>query len=106
MIEPVLVVEDYGDLRTAILAALTRAEVSCVGAASPADAIRKLRESRYSAIVIDPTVPLREDPVMLFLQEHQPAELQKIVILGEESSQYPTIRKPFNSSDLVDRVRR
>ena len=99
MESPVLVVEDYADLRLAILATLDRAHYNCVGAASPEDAIRKLKAGNYSAIVLDPVADVRHDPVMMFLSAQQPEQIRKVVVLGEEG-----LHKPFNPDDLVARL--
>jgi DNA-binding NtrC family response regulator len=72
MRSPVLVIEDYADLRLAILVTLDRGHYNGVGAATPEDAIRKLKAGNYSAIVLDPVADVRSDPVMMFLREQQP----------------------------------
>jgi DNA-binding response OmpR family regulator len=100
MNSPVLVVENYADLRAAILSALGRAHYDCVGVATPEDAITKLKAGRYSAVVLDPVADLGHDPVMIFLREQRPELIRNVVILGDDG-----LRKPFNSADLVARLR-
>ena len=99
MVSPILVIEDYPDLRMAILATLDRANYDCVGAATSDEAITKLKAGHYSAIVLDPRADVRTDPVMMFLREQQPDEVRKVVVLGDEG-----LHKPFNPADLVARL--
>ena len=99
MKSPVLVIEDYPDLRLAILATLFRAHYNCVGAATPEDAIRKLKAGNYSAIVLDPVADVRTDPVMMFLRDHQPEQVRKVIVRGDEG-----LHKPFNPGELVARL--
>ncbi|MDQ6799850.1 MAG: hypothetical protein M3041_03335 [Acidobacteriota bacterium] len=99
MVSRVLVIEDYSDLRIAILATLDRAHYACVGAATPDEAIGKLKAGNYAAIVLDPLADLPSDPVMIFLREQQPEQVRKVVILGDDG-----LRKPFNPADLVARL--
>ena len=80
MRSPVLVIEDYADLRLAILATLDRAHYNGVGAATTEDAIRKLKAGNYSAIVLDPVADVRTDPVMMFLRDYQPEQVRKAVM--------------------------
>ena len=100
MLSPVLVIEDYPDLRAAILATLDRAHYDCVGAATSEEAISKLKDGSYSAIVLDPLADIRSDPVMIFLREQQPEQVRKVVVLGDEG-----LHKPFNPADLVARLK-
>jgi DNA-binding response OmpR family regulator len=99
MRSPVLVIEDYADLRLAILATLDRAHYNGVGAATPEDAIRKLKAGNYSAIVLDPVADVRTDPVMMFLRDYQPEQVRKVIVLGDEG-----LHKPFNPAELVARL--
>jgi DNA-binding response OmpR family regulator len=93
------VVEDYSDLRLAILDVLDHAHYDCVGVPSAEDAISKLKAGHYAAIVLDPLADAATDPVMLFLRREQPGEVGKVVLLGDEG-----LRKPFNSSELLARI--
>ena len=68
----VLVVEDYADLRTAIAQTLVRSDYACDTATSAADAILKLRARHYGAILLAPTLPIKDDPVMQFLAGRAP----------------------------------
>ena len=99
MKSPVLVIEDYPDLRVAILATLYRAKYNCVGAATPEEAIKKLKAGNYSAIVLDPKADVRSDPVMIFLRDQQPEQVRKVIVLGDEG-----LHKPFNPGELVARL--
>lgn len=99
MRSPVLVIEDYADLRLAILATLDRAHYNCVGAATPEEAIKKLKSGNYSAIVLDPLADVGSDPVMTFLRDQQPEQIRKVIVLGDEG-----LHKPFNPAELVARL--
>ena len=105
MAASVLVVEDYADLRSAIATALSKGHYACEQAVSPADAIDHLREHHYDAILLSPTMPVSADPVMLFLRENQPDELQKVILMSDAASDdYPTLVKPFGKSQLLAKL--
>ncbi len=107
MTPAVLVVEDYADLRSAIATVLSRGHYSCV-LASTGDAIDRLKEQQYDAILLSPTFPLSSDPVMHFLIENQPAELQKVILMTFPdlvgADEYPVLLKPFNRAQLLAKV--
>lgn len=106
----VLVVEDYADLRSAIAMALSRGHYSCEQATSTRDAIDRLKEHHYDAILLSPTLPLSSDPVMHFLIENQPAELQKVILMTDPdpdlvgAGEYPVLVKPFNRAQLMAKL--
>jgi DNA-binding response OmpR family regulator len=103
----ILVVEDYSDLRTAIVSTLGRSNYVCDGVASPGDAIEHLRFNHYEAILLSPTAPLAADPVMHFLIENQPNELRKVILMTEPGlaeDQYPVLLKPFNGEQLLSKL--
>ncbi len=113
MTRSILVVEDYSDLRDAIAGVLSRngCVCDCVGTS---DAIDKLRTNHYEAIVISARLPIASDPVLHFLAEHQPAELNHVVVMqnpdGEEPDEEPDARvhvltKPFSSDELLKQVK-
>jgi DNA-binding response OmpR family regulator len=108
----VLVVEAYEDLRMAIVETLAKREVTCDAAGTAADAIVMLRERNYEAILIAPRLPIRSDPVMVFLRDEQPAELQKVILMtspeSEERGPSPcrVLEKPFGLRQLFASLRR
>ena len=106
MVQQILVVEDYADLNSAITAALPGEEYRCTSVRTPEDAIGKLRANHYEAILLAPRLPITEDPVMHFLHEHQPEEIQKVILMmapdGEaEGEECRVLLKPFNREELV-----
>ena len=100
----VLVVEDYADLRSAIEATLVRHDYSCDSATSTDDAIVKLRDHEYEAILLAPTLPVKDDRVVRFLVENQPQELPKVILMTEppesDDTEYRVLTK-FNNEELV-----
>ena len=109
----VLVVENYPDLCSAIVETLARGEYACESAATAEDAIIKLREHHYEAILLAPCMPIRSDPVMRFLTESQPDEIHKVILMtdppvGEESDpeECRVLVKPFNNEQLFAQLRR
>jgi len=112
MTRSILVVEDYSDLRDAIAGVLSRngCVCDCVGTAG---AIAKLRANRYEAILISPRVPIATDPVLHFLTEQQPGEMQHVVLMqspeGTDEDETPDARclvltKPFSRDELLAQV--
>jgi DNA-binding response OmpR family regulator len=107
----VLVVEDYADLRSAIMETLARHEVVCESATTASDAIRKLSVQHYDTILLSPRLPIKDDPVMRYLHESQPGELPKVVLMTsgdpEEEADPNDCRvllKPFNNKQLFARI--
>jgi len=105
MVASVLVVEDYADLRSAIANALSRGHYACESAATAGDAIGRLKEHHYEAILLSPTFPLHEDPVMHFLIENQPGELHKVILMTDDvTEEFPTLVKPFGNAQLFAKL--
>ncbi len=109
----VLVVEAYEDLRSVIVATLSKGEVECDAATTVEDAIGKLRAQRYDAILIAPRIPIRSDPVMKFLCDAQPGELPKVILMTEpdvDEDPRPaacrSLAKPFSDRQLFAKLRR
>lgn len=102
----VLVVEDYPDLRFAIADTLSREHYDCDCVGTSDAAIAKLREHRYEVILLAPRLPISSDPVMHFLQEHQPGEMPKVVLMTDPGvvSDCRTLSKPFNPSELLGKL--
>jgi CheY-like chemotaxis protein len=108
----VLVVEDYSDLRAAIVDVLSRNGCVCDSAEAGA-AIEKLRENRYEAIFVAPTLPIGSDPVLSYLVTHQPNELAHVVVMTNPSDEAETfdsrcgvLEKPFSSDQLLTVLRK
>jgi len=112
MAQSVLVVEDYADLCSAIVATLRRSEYACESATTAEAAIGKLRAHHFEAILLSPMIPIKNDPVMRFLQESQPEELHKVILMTapdvEEragSDDCRMLLKPFNNEQLFAELR-
>lgn len=105
----VLVVEDYADLRSAIGDALARGHYACDCVSSDEDAIARLRDRHYSVILLSPRIPISNDPVIHFLQEHQPEQMSKIVLMTDPDTApaaYRSLVKPFNREELLRQMPR
>ena len=101
-------VENYADLRSVIMSTLVRGEYECESAQSTEEAVEKLRQHHFSAILLTPTLPITSDPVMHFLHEQQPGEVSKVILMTEpedETEGQPSIVKPFNADQLLDKLR-
>ncbi|MEA2237134.1 MAG: hypothetical protein QOC81_1858 [Thermoanaerobaculia bacterium] len=112
MSSSVLVVENYTDLCSAIVDTLARGEYACESAATAEDAIVKLREHHYEAILLAPRMPIGSDPVMRFLTESQPDEIHKVILMtdppigGEaDPEECRMLVKPFNNEQLFAQLR-
>lgn len=110
MSRSILVVEDYPDLRTAIVDVLSRNGCVCDCADAEA-AIDKLRTNRYEAILIAPRLSISSDPVLGYLLANQPGELAHVVVMtnpgNEEESpdaRCGVLEKPFSRDELLMRV--
>ena len=113
MNDSVLVVEDYADLRSAIVNALERHDCTCDSASSSEDAVIMLRDREYDAILIAPKLPIVDDPVIHYLAENRPGDMRKVIIMSDPAT--PTgdcgtlLEKPFTNEQLyasVDRRRK
>lgn len=93
----VLLVESDADLRSAISCALTRADYDCDAVATPHAALLKLREHDYAYILAD--VDSCEEEVRVELRTHGP------VIFITEDDEPDALRKPFDSAQLLSRLR-
>ena len=105
----VLVIEDYEDLRLAIADALERNDYDCDAVESSEDAIVKLRDHDYAAILISPRLPIADDPVVHYLAEHRPGDVAKIIVMSDPAT--PTgacrglLEKPFTNQQLIEMIR-
>lgn len=101
----VLVIEDYEDLRLAIADALERNHYDCDAVKSSEDAIVKLRDHDYTAILISPRLPIADDPVVHYLAEHRPGDVAKVIVMSDPAT--PTgdcrglLEKPFTNQQLI-----
>lgn len=107
----VLVVEDYADLRSAIVTALSRDEYTCDDVSNAAAAIEMLRGHHYQTILLSPTLPIIDDPVMHYLALHQPQELQNVVLMTNPEvddvatpDELRVLAKPFNHEQLLAKL--
>ena len=104
----ILVVEDYEDLREAIASALSRAEYECDCAKSSEDAIVKLRDHDYAAILIAPKLPIADDPVIHYLAANKPGEMRKVIVMSDPDTATAgcaLLEKPFTHADMIARIK-
>lgn len=110
MCPSVLVVEDYADLASTIVAALVRRDYTCDKVATSEAAVALLRDHHYDTILLAPRLPISDDPVMHFLASTQPGELPKVVLMTSgDSDEAPGTRVlsiPFNDEELFAEVGR
>ena len=105
----VLVIEDYKDLRLAIADALERNHYECDAVESSEDAIVKLRDHDYTAILISPRLPIADDPVVHYLAEHRPGDVAKVIVMSDPAT--PTgdcrglLEKPFTNQQLIAMIK-
>jgi DNA-binding response OmpR family regulator len=107
----VLVVEDYVDLASAIVAALVRRDYRCDNVTTSEAAVDLLRDHRYDTILLAPRLPISDDPVMHFLASAQPGELAKVVLMTNDDGDEPApgarvLSIPFNDEELLAEVGR
>lgn len=105
----VLVVEDYADLRSAIGDVLVRGDVQCDCVSTPEEAILKLRDRHYTAILLSPQFPVTDDRVITFLRENQPEEVRKVILMTDPDVTAPAYRlliKPFSRDQLLRQIAR
>lgn len=107
MSRPVLVVEDYADLRSAIVDALERHDYSCASVASAEEAVVWLRDHECSAILLSARLPIAEDPVIRYFAANHPAEMGKVIVVADPSTPCAPcelLEKPFTNEQLFDRL--
>jgi CheY-like chemotaxis protein len=110
MTRSVLVVEDYPDLRTAIVDVLSRNDCVC-DCLDSEQAIAKLRSTQYETILIAPRLSISGDPVLHFLAENQPNELSRVVVMTNPADEEETpdarchvLAKPFSRDELLRQI--
>lgn len=104
----VLVIEDYPDLRAALVSALHRAHYTCDDVANSSDAIVKLREHQYGAVLLATRLPIADDPVVRYLMTEDAQHRTKVIVMAEPDQQtddYCALMKPFNNDELVAQLR-
>ena len=104
----VLVVEDYPDLRAALVSALHRAQYTCDDVATSADAVEKLQEHQYGAVLLATRLPIADDPVVRYLLSEDAQKRTKVIVMAEPdqpTDEYRALMKPFNSDELVAKLR-
>ena len=109
----ILVVESHSDLRSEIVAILSRENYACEGVSTGAAALLKIRDHDYQYIVLDVDAPTAGDE--LYDSCAANGTLGKLVLLTDfdETSEMPpsakdcmVLRKPFDTKQLLDRVSR
>jgi DNA-binding response OmpR family regulator len=108
MFQNVLVVEDYEDLRVALVMALRRAHYTCDVVENSADAVLKLREHQYGAVLLATRLPIADDPVVRYLLIEDAQHETKVIVMAEPDQQtddYRSLMKPFNNDELVATLR-
>jgi len=108
MAQNVLVVEDYADLRSALVSALHRAHYTCDDVASSDEAVAMLREHQYGAVLLATRLPITEDPVVRYLLAEDASHRTKVIVMTdtEQSTEdYRSLTKPFNNEQLVAKLR-
>ena len=104
----VLVVEDYPDLRAALVSALHRAQYTCDDVATSADAVEMLQEHQYGAVLLATRLPIAEDPVVRYLLTEDAQKRTKVIVMAEPdqaTDEYGALMKPFNNDELVAKLR-
>ena len=111
MVQQVLVVEDYADLNSAITDSLSNDEYECTCVRTSEAAIEQLQAHHYEVILLSPRMPIKDDPVMHFLHEHQPQEIGNVILMtypDAETSEEEcrVLLKPFNREELFAKLAR
>ena len=101
----VLIVEDYADLRLALTETLARHAYTCDCAKTVEEALQMLQQREYAAILLSPTIPIKDDRIVRYIRDFRPAETAKIILMTDppednEGPQYRTLAKPFNNEQL------
>ena len=102
---PVLVVEDYAALRSAIVSALERHHYPCDSVASAEDAVMRLRDHDYGTILLAPRLPIADDPVIRYLTAARPGDISKVIVMSDPSTpsgECGLLEKPFTNDALFE----
>ena len=104
----ILVVEDYADLRAAVVSALHRAHYTCDDVGSSDDAVLKLREHQYGTVLLSTRLAIADDPVVKYLLTEDGQHRTKVIVMAEPdqlTDDYRALMKPFNNEELVAKLR-
>lgn len=112
----VLVVEDDPSIRRLVKMVLERNGFNVESAADGLEAVLKLGLGEYEAIILDLMMPNLDGFTFLnTLAENDPERLSRVIVTSAASpavirermtgSPYHVLPKPFDISELVDRVR-
>lgn len=107
MSRPVLVVEDYADLRSAIVDALERHDYTCASVASAEEAVVWLRDHDCDTILLSARLPITEDPVFRYLASEHPDQMAKVIVMADPSTSCAPcelLEKPFTNDQLFARL--
>jgi DNA-binding response OmpR family regulator len=103
----VLVVEDYADLRSAIVSALMREHYHCASVATSEEAVAWLKTHECAAILLSARLPIVEDPVIRYLNADRPADIEKVIVMSDPATPCAPcelLEKPFTNAELVARL--
>lgn len=84
--------------------ALKRAQYTCDVVENSADAVLKLREHQYSAVLLATRLPIADDPVVRYLLIEDAQRETRVIVMAEPDQQtddYRSLMKPFNHDELV-----
>lgn len=109
----ILVVENHPDLRAEIVATLQREHYECEGVSSGEAAMLKIRDHEYRYVLLDVDAETAAGNLFESLSS-TPETRAKIVLLtdGEGTDDLPDasgcvyVRKPFDTKQLLSRLRR
>ena len=105
MRQSVLVVENHHDLRSALVAALTRENFECDAVLSGEAALLRLKDHNYTYIVVDEDADTAAAALLERVAKH-PESSPKVIVLTEIDHQDDArfLLKPFDSKELLARV--
>jgi CheY-like chemotaxis protein len=113
---PVLVVDDDEAIRNLVVRVLRRENYETAEAVDGAEAINRLRERRFAAMVLDLMMPVMTGiEVIRYLETHDDAGAPCVIVVtaagqrelqqAESASVHAVLRKPFELPALVAAVR-
>ena len=102
MRQSVLVVENHHDLRSAIVAALTRENFDCDAVLSGDAAMLRLKDHHYAYMFVDEDEATAAE-ALLQRAARNPDKLPKLIVLTEYDHQDEGrfLKKPFDSKDIA-----
>lgn len=117
MEKPRVLLADDNESTCTLISALLRNDFTVDVAADGAEAVEKLRQLRYSAVLLDLLMPVADGHVVLeFLRREQPEMLPRVLVVTgalfrreiDRLRDFPirgVIPKPFNVDELTQAVR-